>query len=130
MSMKQKISLVFLFVLPFSALAFTKYEPQEEPIKEPIKETIFQKILRCTWHISCYFTPNVGSFTPITTATVIKNFPDVYNANLDKTIEVGTTSVPTITTLSGLTTASNLASVGTITSGPIVTGKQIGRAHV
>lgn len=68
-------------------------------------------------------TPLLGAFTEITTATNLADFPTTYNANLNKTIEVGTTSVASITTLAGLTTAnaltsaSSLATVGTITSG-------------
>src|SRR3990167_2366546 len=58
-----------------------------------------------------------GAFTDITSTDNLADFPTVYNANLDKTIEVGTTSVVSITTLSGLTSASSLATVGTITTG-------------
>ena len=58
-----------------------------------------------------------GAFTDISSTDNLADFPTVYNANLDKTIEVGTTSVVSITTLSGLTSASSLATVGTITTG-------------
>lgn len=61
--------------------------------------------------------PNLGAFTEISTATNLADFPTTYNANLNKTIEVGTTSVASITTLGGLTSAAALATVGTITSG-------------
>ena len=59
----------------------------------------------------------LGAFTELASTNQLSAFPTVYNANLAKTIEVGTTSVPTITTLSGLTSASALATVGTITAG-------------
>lgn len=55
--------------------------------------------------------PKLGAFTQLVSTNQISNFPTTYNANLDKTIEVGTTSVASITTLS------NLVSVGTITTG-------------
>ena len=61
--------------------------------------------------------PIFGAFTEISTATNLADFPTTYNANLTKTIEVGTTSVASITTLAGLTSASALATIGTITSG-------------
>ena len=58
-----------------------------------------------------------GSFTEVNSTDRQTDFPTTYNANLAKTIEVGTTSVASITTLPGLTTASALVTVGTITSG-------------
>ena len=73
-------------------------------------------------------TPLLGAFTEITTATNLADFPTTYNANLNKTIEVGTTSIPTITTLAGLTSASSLATIGTIVSG-IWNGTVIGVAY-
>ena len=72
--------------------------------------------------------PIFGAFTEISTATNLADFPTTYNANLNKTIEVGTTSIPTITTLAGLTSASSLATIGTITSG-IWNGTVIGVAY-
>jgi hypothetical protein len=53
----------------------------------------------------------VGAFTELAGTENLSDFPTTYNANLGKTIEIGTTSVASITTLG------NLASVGTITSG-------------
>lgn len=64
----------------------------------------------------------LGAFTEISTATNLADFPTTYNLNLTKTIEVGTTSVPSITTLAGLTTASALSAVGTLTSGSLGSG--------
>lgn len=58
-----------------------------------------------------------GAFTTLNSTDQLVNFPTTYNANITKTIEVGTTSVASITTLSGLTTASSLSSIGTITTG-------------
>lgn len=58
-----------------------------------------------------------GAFTDIASTDNLADFPTVYNANLDKTIEVGTTSVASITTLPGLTSAAALVTVGTITTG-------------
>ena len=72
--------------------------------------------------------PIFGVFTEISTATNLADFPTTYNANLNKTIEVGTTSVASITTLGGLTSASSLATIGTITSG-IWNGTVIGVAY-
>lgn len=70
-----------------------------------------------TFSLSSLKTPLLGAFTEITTATNLADFPTTYNANLNKTIEVGTTSVASITTLGGLTSASALATIGTITTG-------------
>ena len=76
-----------------------------------------------TFSLKSLSDPIFGAFTEITTATNLADFPTTYNANLTKSIEVGTTSVASITTLAGLTTAnaltsaSALATIGTITSG-------------
>lgn len=53
----------------------------------------------------------LGAFTSISSSDLLTQFPTTYNANLAKTIEVGTTSVASITALP------NLASIGTITTG-------------
>lgn len=78
--------------------------------------------------LSKFTDPVLGAFTEISTATNLADFPTTYNANLNKTIEVGTTSVASITTLSGLTSASALANVGTIISG-IWNGTAVGVAY-
>ena len=81
-----------------------------------------------TFSLSSLKTPLFGAFTEITTATNLADFPTTYNANLNKTIEVGTTSVASITTLAGLTTANALTSasaletVGTLTTGSLGAG--------
>ena len=59
----------------------------------------------------------LGAFTELASTNQLNAFPTTYNANLAKTIEVGTTTVNSITSLPGLTTASALATVGTITTG-------------
>lgn len=61
--------------------------------------------------LSKFTEPILGVFTEISTATNLADFPATYNANLNKTIEVGTTSVASITTLE------NLSTTGTIISG-------------
>lgn len=53
----------------------------------------------------------LGSFTTIASTDRLTDFVAVYNANLGKTVETGTTSVSSITTLP------NLVSVGTLTTG-------------
>src|SRR3990167_3045692 len=62
-----------------------------------------------------------ATLTTINASDKISSLPTTLNANFDAlntgTIEVGTTSVPSITTLSGLTSAASLATVGTITTG-------------
>jgi hypothetical protein len=55
--------------------------------------------------------PPLGAFTTLNSTDVIRDFPTTYNANLAKTIEVGTTSIASITTLP------NLVSHGTTTTG-------------
>lgn len=61
------------------------------------------------------------SLTTISSTDNLADFPTTYNTNLTAInagkIEVGTTSVASITTLGGLTSASALATIGTITSG-------------
>ena len=87
-----------------------------------------------TFSLKSLSDPIFGAFTEITTATNLADFPTTYNANLTKSIEVGTTSVASITTLAGLTTAnaltsaSALATIGTITSG-VWNGTVIGVAY-
>ena len=59
----------------------------------------------------------LGAFTELASTNQLSAFPTTYNANLAKTLEVGTTSVASITTLPGLTSASALTTIGTITAG-------------
>lgn len=58
-----------------------------------------------------YWSGDLGSFTQLTSTDKMSAFPTTYNANLAKTIEVGTTTIPSVTTLSAL------SSIGTITNG-------------
>lgn len=82
----------------------------------PLPETFWNKIKRCTWHFSCYTEQKLGAtLTTITGGTLISDLDTVLTTNFDSLntgkIEVSTTSVASITTLS------NLISVGTITTG-------------
>jgi hypothetical protein len=72
---------------------------------------------------------NLGAFTQLTSTNKLSDFPTTYNANLAKTIEVGTTSVASITTLNSLTSATSLATLSALTSiGTIDTGVWQGTA--
>lgn len=64
-----------------------------------------------------WFSDNLGAFTELTSSDKMSAFPTVYNANLAKTIEVGITTIPSITSLTGLVSAPSLATIGTITTG-------------
>lgn len=86
----------------------------------PIQENLIFKILRCTWHVSCYRTQLGSTITTISGSTKFTNFPALYNATInslnDTKIENASTSIAAITTLS------NLASVGTLTVGSLGSG--------
>ena len=69
-----------------------------------------------------WFDNEFGAFTDASGTTELSDFPTLYNANLDKTIEIGTTTLPTITTLSNLTTAGSLVTVGALSSGSLASG--------
>src|SRR3990167_10738085 len=62
-----------------------------------------------------------ATLTIINASDKISSLPTTLNANFNAlntgTLQVGTTSVASITTLSGLTSAASLATVGTITTG-------------
>lgn len=70
----------------------------------------------------------LGAFTTLNSIDRLTDFPATYNANLVKTIEIGTTSVASITTLSGLTSAASLSTVGTISTG-VWNGTTIGMQY-
>lgn len=58
-----------------------------------------------------WFGNQLGAFSTISTATNIADFPAIYNANLDQTVNSASTTLPALTTLA------NLSTVGTITTG-------------
>ena len=72
------------------------------------------------------------AITTISGSDKMKDFPTTYNANLAALnagkIEIGTTSLPLITDLDGLTTAGSLATVGTIGTG-VWQGTDVGVAY-
>lgn len=109
--MKKLIAIILLTASP--TLAFTTLS--KDAFKSPLRK-LFERVWECTYHVSCYQN-KLGSFTQLASTDSQVDFPTTYNANLTKTVEVGTTSVASITTLPGLTTAAALATVGTITSG-------------
>lgn len=71
---------------------------------------------------------SLGAFTQLTQGTRLTDFVDIYNTHLEQSIEVGTTSIASITTLPSLTSAASLATIGTIISG-IWNGTVIGVAY-
>lgn len=105
--MKKLFIISILISYAFSVSAFQFID--ENAFTSSKISRFFSKIWECKWRISCY--SKLGSFTTLNSSDNISTFPTTYNANLTKTIEVGTTSVASITTLA------NLVSVGTITSG-------------
>lgn len=125
--MKKLLPIFIALTLATSANAFQLADPNDFILPKSKISQFFSKVWECKWHISCY--TKFGAFTEISSTNNINAFPTTYNANLAKTIEVGTTSVASITTLSNLTSvgaitslnsltsASSLATVGTITSG-------------
>lgn len=62
-----------------------------------------------------------ATITELSGGDTMSDFPTVYNANLNSLnngkIEIGTTTLPLIITLSGLTSASSLSVIGTIGTG-------------
>jgi hypothetical protein len=103
---KYLITILILLLIAPQAFAFTYVSP--DIFKGKIRRA-FDKFLECRFSISCY--RNLGAFTDLNSTDNLSDFPTTYNANLDKTIEVGTTSVKSITTLE------NLVTVGTIGTG-------------
>ena len=113
--MKRKTSfiLIAIFLLANTVSAFEYAKPFR--VEQSAFSKFFSKILECKWRISCY--NKFGAFTDLNSTDLQIDFPTLYNAHLDQSIEVGTTSIASITTLNSLTTATALASVGTITTG-------------
>ena len=113
--MKLKTSLIL--ILLFTAQTAFAFEPlnvedwQEEiaSFRAPEPSTL-TRIRTCLLNFPCY-QKKLGAFTTISTATGISGFPTIYNLNLTQTVEVGTSSVASITTLQ------NLVSIGTLTTG-------------
>lgn len=107
-----KVFILFLLIFAFSASASDLIViPQ---IRE--YERFFRKILRCSWHISCYSTAPLGtSVTTINSGDLISSLPTSLNNNFtalnNGKVENATSSMSSVTTLS------NLVSIGTITSG-------------
>jgi hypothetical protein len=110
---KKLKKLFILFLITFSLTAYAV-----EII--PLKETFWQKIWRCKISISCYNAlgstiTNIagGDIISSSRTTINTNFTNLNNGK----IEVSTTTLPLITTLSGLTSATSLSTVGTIITG-------------
>src|SRR3990167_521127 len=112
LAMNRKISYTILLLLfAFQANAFTILPEDAFNIQTPTKASIFSLIWKCKWRVSCYKETKLGALTDLASTNQLSAFPTLYNSNLDYTVETGTTSVASITTLS------NLISIGTITTG-------------
>lgn len=59
----------------------------------------------------------LGSFTQLNSGNNISDFPTTYNANLAKTIEMGTTTVGSIISLPNFTGGTGITTLGTISTG-------------
>ena len=110
--MRQKISIfIFLLILSFSAHAVTIL---------PVPESFWEKILRCTWHVSCYRHKLGVSITTIAGTDTLSGSRGTINTNFSNLnsgkIENATTSVAAITTLS------NLVTTGALSSGSLASG--------
>ena len=121
--MNKKINTLIIASLLFSQTVFANFQSIDPNLFESFHgiRQVFRKIAKCKFDFSCYQKP-LGAFTTLASTDQMSAFPTTYNANLTKTIEVGTTSVASITTLSGLTSAANLVTVGTLTSGSLGSG--------
>lgn len=106
MKIKINILIVLFLFAAFNASAFTPLSP--DTFKSPVRK-FFEKVWECKWHIDCY--NKLGAFTQLNSTDRQVNFPTTYNNNLNITMETGTTTVGSITSLP------NLATVGTLTSG-------------
>lgn len=111
--MKKLIILILL--LPFTTQAITLL-----PLPEP-QPNIFE---RCGFNIFCYFKTQLGSIslTNITGSTQVSAYPTIQNANnLALTTEINnmiaSTTNTSLVTANNLTSASSLATLGTVTSG-------------
>lgn len=86
----------------------------------PLPESTWEKIKRCTWHISCYRTPFGATITTIASTDKIKDSRATINTNFtnlnDGKIENSSSSIAAITTLS------NLVTVGALSSGSLASG--------
>src|SRR3990167_2332145 len=118
----QKLLPIFILLTLATNVSAFQYWPSDTFTTPPNKiSRFFSRIWECKWHISCYRQNKLGAFTEITSTNNINAFPTTYNANLAKTIEVGTTSVASITTLNNLTNVPALISVGTTSINSITT---------
>ena len=102
---------MLLIVIQTDVVFGFEYLPKNVVIEKGAIQSFISLVKKCTWRIPCYFEKQVGAFTTISSTALLSNFPTTYNDNLNITMETGTTSVASITTLS------NLATIGTITSG-------------
>lgn len=108
--MKRKISIVAIsfFLLAGQASAFTYVNPDAF---KPWYQRWYERFAECDVWVPCYFRERLGAFTQLNSTDRQVDFPTTYNNNLNITMEQGTTTVDSITTLS------NLSTVGTITTG-------------
>src|SRR3990167_546538 len=113
--MQARISIIIgLLLFASQASAFTYVNP--DAFKSPLK-VFFERVAECKFRIPCYFEERLGAFTDLNATDRQVDFPTTYNNNLKITMEQGSTSVASITTLENLTSASALSTIGTITSG-------------
>lgn len=110
--MKTKIS---IFAVLFVSLAFLAQAAAIYPVPQGFFSRMLSAIRRCTWHLSCYRTPFGADITTILGTDTLKDSRTTINTNFTSLnnykIENSSTSIAAITTLS------NLASVGTLTTG-------------
>lgn len=116
----KKLLILFLFLISLTANAS---DIQTIKIKDGFLSRVFSKISYCKINPVCYFREKLGSTITTITGTETVSYALKTTANNNFTalnngkIENSTTTLPLITTLSGLTSAASLATVGTITSG-------------
>ena len=114
--MRAKISLIIVFFLLANPV-FAEFQlVHPDAFRSPIRR-FFERVWECKWRMSCY--QKFGAFSTLATSDTLNTFPTTYNSNLDRTIEVGTTSVDSITALPFLTSiasTSNNVTIGLISS--------------
>lgn len=106
--------IIILLLLATSVQGFQTLPPDMFKPQPSKTARFFSLVWECKWRVSCY--QKLGAFAQLATSNILSAFPTTYNNNLAITIETGTTSVASITTLG------NLASVGTLTTGSLGSG--------
>lgn len=121
--MRARISPILLLFLLASVASAAELSPVNE-IKSgvPFFSRAIAKVSQCKWRIPCYFERKLGagSITAVTGTTLLSDLDTVLTNNNtyfdERKVDIASSTWP------ALTTAVNLASVGTLTSGALGSG--------